>query len=161
MKHRIMNKLRIVLADDHGVLRDGLTLLINAQPDMEVVACARGGREAVQLAEQWSPHVLVLDISMPDLGGAEAAEQIRQRCPHVRILAPTRYADQGHPRPLPNPGSNCHLPKRTARESFTQAHPRRPGSANFRPGHRAGGRWGCATAASRGRWPCRTRPSSR
>ncbi|WP_088954082.1 response regulator [Variovorax sp. HW608] len=116
-----MNKLRIVLADDHGVLRDGLTLLINAQPDMEVVACARGGREAVQLAEQWSPHVLVLDISMPDLGGAEATEQIRQRCPHVRILALTRYADQGYLRRLLNAGASGYVLKRTAGEALIDA----------------------------------------
>ena len=114
MKHRNMSKLRIVLADDHGVLRDGLTLLINAQQDMEVVACARGGREAVQLAEQCSPHVIVLDISMPDLGGAEAAEQIRQRCPDVRILALTRYADQGYLRRLLNAGASGYVLKRTA-----------------------------------------------
>ena len=109
-----MTKLRILLADDHGVLRDGLTLLINAQPDMQVVACARGGREAVQLAAQLEPQVVVLDVSMPDLGGAEAAEQIRGCCPGARILALTRYADQGYLRRLLDAGASGYVLKRTA-----------------------------------------------
>jgi len=109
-----MTKLRILLADDHGVLRDGLRLLIDAQLDMQVVACARGGREAVQLAAQFEPQLVVLDVSMPDLGGAEAAEQIRERCPGVRILALTRYADQGYLRRLLDAGASGYVLKRTA-----------------------------------------------
>ena len=109
-----MTKLRILLADDHGVLRDGLTLLINAQPDMQVVASARGGREAVQLAVQLEPQLVVLDVSMPDLDGAEAAEQIRGCCPGVRILALTRYADQGYLRRLLDAGASGYVLKRTA-----------------------------------------------
>lgn len=107
-------KLRILLADDHGVLRDGLALLINAQPDMQVVASARGGREAVQLAIQLAPQVVVLDVSMPDLGGTEAAEQIRASCPGVRILALTRYANQGYVRRLLDAGASGYVLKRTA-----------------------------------------------
>ena len=109
-----MTKLRILLADDHGVLRDGLRLLIDAQLDMQVVACARGGREAVQLAAQFEPQLVVLDVSMPDLGGAEVAEQIRERCPGVRILALTRYADQGYLRRLLDAGASGYVLKRTA-----------------------------------------------
>jgi len=116
-----MTKLRILLADDHGVLRDGLTLLINAQPDMQVVASARGGREAVQLAAQFKPQLVVLDVSMPDLGGAEAAEQIRGCCPGVRILALTRYADQGYLRRLLEAGASGYVLKRTAGEALIDA----------------------------------------
>lgn len=116
-----MTKLRILLADDHGVLRDGLKLLINAQPDMRVVACARGGREAVQLAVQVDPQVVVLDVSMPDLGGAEAAEQIRDRCPDARILALTRYADQGYLRRLLEAGARGYVLKRTAGNALIDA----------------------------------------
>ena len=114
-------KLRILLADDHGVLRDGLTLLINAQPDMCVVAVARGGREAVQLAAQLQPQLVVLDVSMPDLGGAEAAEQIRQHCPGIRILALTRYADPGYLRRLLDAGASGYVLKRTAGEALIDA----------------------------------------
>ena len=116
-----MTKLRILLADDHGVLRDGLTLLINAQPDMLVVACARGGREAVQLAAQLAPQLVVLDVSMPDLDGAEAAEQIRGCCPGVRILALTRYADQGYLRRLLDAGASGYVLKRTAGDALIDA----------------------------------------
>jgi two-component system response regulator NreC len=116
-----MTKLRILLADDHGVLRDGLTLLINAQPDMLVVACARGGREAVQLAAQFAPQLVVLDVSMPDLGGAEAAEQILGCCPGVRILALTRYADQGYLRRLLDAGASGYVLKRTAGDALIDA----------------------------------------
>ena len=116
-----MTKLRILLADDHGVLRDGLTLLINAQPDMQVVACARGGREAVQLAAQLAPQLVVLDVSMPDLGGAEAAEQIRGCCPGVRILALTRYADQGYLRRLLDAGASGYVLKRTSGDALIDA----------------------------------------
>ena len=116
-----MTKLRILLADDHGVLRDGLTMLINAQPDMEVVACARGGREAVQLAAQVKPQVVLLDVSMPDLGGAEAAEQIRGCCPGARILALTRYADQGYLRRMLDAGVHGYVLKRTAGDALVDA----------------------------------------
>src|SRR5258706_13318778 len=90
-----MTGLRVLLADAHAVLREGLALLIDAQPDMQVVAQARGGREAVRMAEQLHPDVAVLDVSMPALGGAEAAEQIRQCAPKVRTVALT---------PPPHPG---------------------------------------------------------
>ena len=116
-----MTKLRILLADDHGVLRDGLKLLIDAQPDMQVVACARGGREAVQLAAQVHPQVVVLDVSMPDLGGAEAAEQIRGCCPGVHILALTRYADQGYLRRMLEAGAHGYVLKRTAGDALIDA----------------------------------------
>jgi len=116
-----MTKLRILLADDHGVLRDGLKLLIDAQPDMQVVACARGGREAVQLAAQLDPQVVVLDVSMPDLGGAEAAEQIRSACPGVHILALTRYADQGYLRRMLEAGAHGYVLKRTAGDALIDA----------------------------------------
>jgi DNA-binding NarL/FixJ family response regulator len=116
-----MTKLRILLADDHGVLRDGLAMLINAQPDMQVVACARGGREAVQLAAQLEPQVVVLDVSMPDLGGAEAAEQMRGSCPGARILALTRYADQGYLRRMLDAGARGYVLKRTAGDALIDA----------------------------------------
>src|SRR5205809_4923314 len=116
-----MTKLRVLLADDHGVLRDGLTLLINAQPDMRVVAAARGGREVVQLAAQLEPQVVVLDVSMPDLAGTEAAEQIRISCPGVRILALTRYADQGYLRRLLDAGASGYVLKRSAGDALIDA----------------------------------------
>src|SRR5262245_18334352 len=91
-----MPKLRVFLADDHVVLLDGLKMLINAQSDMEVVGQAGGGREAVQRVKDCQPDVVVIDVSMPDLGGAEASKQILEAHPRVRVLALTRHSDQGY-----------------------------------------------------------------
>lgn len=116
-----MNRLRVLLADDHAVLREGLALLIGAQPDMEVVAQARGGREAVRLAEQTAPDIVVLDVSMPDLGGADAAEQIRACCPKVRTIGLTRHADLGYLRRMLRAGASGYVLKRTAADALIGA----------------------------------------
>jgi len=116
-----MDSLRVLLADDHAVLRDGLALLIDAQPDMDVVAQARGGREATQLAQRHRPDVVVLDVSMPDLDGAEAAEQIRAGCPGAHILALTRHADQGYLRRMLRAGASGYMLKKTAGDALIDA----------------------------------------
>ena len=114
-------KLRILLADDHAVLREGLALLIDAQPDMEVVAQARDGREACQLAEKTTPDVAVLDVSMPNMGGAEAAREICARCPATRVLALTRHADQAYLRNLLAAGAKGYVLKQSAAETLVQS----------------------------------------
>lgn len=116
-----MAALRILLADDHAVLREGLSMLIDAQPDMDVVAQARGGREATQLCEQHSPDIVVLDVSMPDMDGAEAAECMRRSCPRARVLALTRHADQGYLRRLLRAGAVGYVLKRTAADALIDA----------------------------------------
>jgi len=116
-----MSSLRILLADDHAILRDGLAMLIDAQPGMQVIAQARGGREAVRLACLYTPDVVVLDVSMPDMDGAEAAEQIRTECPGGRVLALTRHADQGYLRRLLRAGATGYVLKRTAGEALIEA----------------------------------------
>ncbi len=72
-----MKKLRILLADDHKIVREGLRLLINSQPDMQVVGEAANGREVLVKARDLKPDVVVMDLSMPDLNGLQAAEQIK------------------------------------------------------------------------------------
>jgi two-component system response regulator NreC len=116
-----MSGLRILLADDHAVLRDGLRMLIDAQPDMEVVAQADGGREAARLCALHSPDVVVLDVSMPDLDGAEAAERIRAQDPRTRVVALTRHADQGYLRRLLRAGASAYVLKRTAADALIHA----------------------------------------
>jgi two-component system response regulator NreC len=116
-----MGALRILLADDHAVLREGLTMLIEAQPDMDVVAQARGGREATRLCTQHDPDIVVLDVSMPDMDGAEAAEYIRENCPKARVLALTRHADQGYLRRLLRAGAVGYVLKRTAADALIHA----------------------------------------
>ena len=114
-------KLRILLADDHAMLREGLAMLIDAQDDMEVVGQAANGREAVQLAKTLNPDIVVMDVSMPELGGAEASEQIRDNCPDVRVLALTRHADQGYLRRLLQAGASGYVLKKSAADALINA----------------------------------------
>jgi two-component system response regulator NreC len=112
---------RVLLADDHAMLREGLALLVDAQPDMQVVAQARSGREAVALAQQLQPDVAVLDVSMPDLGGAEATAQILALCPRVRVLALTRHAHPGYLRQMLRAGALGYVVKRAAGDALIGA----------------------------------------
>ena len=81
-----MNKLTILVADDHEIVRKGLVSLIKTQPAWEVCAEAKNGREAVDLAKQWRPSIVILDIGMPTLNGLEATRQILKENPQTRIL---------------------------------------------------------------------------
>jgi DNA-binding NarL/FixJ family response regulator len=114
-------KLRILLADDHTMVRDGLRMLINGQPDMEVVAETGSGHQAVGLAAQSAPDVAVLDISMPDIGGAEAAEQIAAHCPAVRIVMLTRHSDQAYLRQALRVGATGYVLKQSAGDTLISA----------------------------------------
>jgi DNA-binding NarL/FixJ family response regulator len=82
---------RVLLADDHDILRQGLKMLLGLQPDIEVVGEARTGREAIELTEQLQPQVVVLDISMPDIDGLEACERIRAQTPASNVLILTMH----------------------------------------------------------------------
>lgn len=116
-----MTRLRILIADDHAIVRDGLCVLINGQPDMEVVIQAGTGREAVRLAIEKKPDVAVLDVSMPDMAGPEAAEQIGEHCPSVRVLALTRHADQAYLRRLLQAGASGYVLKKSAADALITA----------------------------------------
>src|SRR6201992_1861696 len=84
-------KIRILLADDHTILRAGLKMMLNAQPDMEVVGEAQDGRQAVQEAQRLQPDVILMDITMPDLNGIEATRQIKRVLTEVKILVLTMH----------------------------------------------------------------------
>ncbi len=84
-------KIRILLADDHTILRAGLKMMLNAQPDMEIVGEAQDGRQAVQEAQRLLPDIVLMDITMPDINGIEATRQIRRLLPDVRILILTMH----------------------------------------------------------------------
>jgi DNA-binding NarL/FixJ family response regulator len=107
-------KLRVLLADDHNVVRAGLRALIDAQPDMEVVAEAADGRAACELAAEAGPDVVVMDVSMPGLGGAPATEQIRRDRPEVKVLALTVHEDRGYLQQLLQAGASGYVLKRAA-----------------------------------------------
>ncbi len=87
-------RLRILLVDDHKIIRDGLRLLIEKQPDMQVVAEAGNGRDAVQLVQELSPDVVVLDVGMPELNGIEASRRIKSFNEQIRIVALSMHCDR-------------------------------------------------------------------
>jgi DNA-binding NarL/FixJ family response regulator len=89
-------KIRILLADDHTVLRTGLRLLLEREPGFEVVAEAADGRETVELAARFTPDVILLDIAMPNLSGIEAARQVAAARPETAIVILSMHADEGY-----------------------------------------------------------------
>ena len=86
-----MNRIRIVLADDHFVTRQGTRQVLDSQPDMDVVAEAADGKETIRLARAVRPDLLVLDISMPHVNGIDVAREVRQTLPGTRIVVLTGY----------------------------------------------------------------------
>jgi two-component system response regulator NreC len=116
-----MNKLRIVLADDHETVREGLRMIVNAQDDMEVVGFAGDGREAVTLAQELLPDVLVMDISMPKLNGLKATEKLTEVCPQVKVLTLSRHADDGYLRELLAAGACAYVLKQSAPSELIHA----------------------------------------
>ena len=116
-----MNTLRILLADDHVMLREGLRSLVGAQADMEVVGEADDGRDALFKARALRPDVVVMDISMPELNGIRATEQVRTCCPATKVLALTAYDDDGYLRQLLEAGASGYLLKKAAAEELVKA----------------------------------------
>lgn len=88
--------IEILLVDDHAVMRDGLRLLLETQPDLRVVAEAANGREAVRQAQLKCPNVLIMDIAMADLNGIEATRQIRALCPQTPVVILSMYSTEEH-----------------------------------------------------------------
>ena len=116
-----MNKLRIMLADDHETVREGLKMIVNAQDDMEVVGFAGDGREAVTKAQELLPDVLVMDISMPKLNGLKATEKLNEVCPQVKVLTLSRHADDGYIRELLGAGACAYVLKQSAPSELIHA----------------------------------------
>lgn len=105
---------RILLADDHTVIRQGLRLLLEREPSFEVVGEAADGRQAIVLAEQLRPDVLVLDLAMPNLNGIEAARQIAARVPSTAIVVLSMHADESYLLQALKAGARAYLLKDSA-----------------------------------------------
>lgn len=109
-----MNRTRLVLADDHSVLRSGLKMLLNAQDDFVVVGEATNGQEALDAVRQHSPDLLLLDLSMPGSDGLAVLEQVKRTAPKVRVLVLTMHEEEGYLRRAFELGAAGYCPKSAA-----------------------------------------------
>ena len=109
-----VTKLRILIVDDHALVREGLKRLIQEQPDMLVVGEAGDGHEALRFAKECLPDVAVVDIWMPGLDGARVTQMITDACPQVKVIALTRHDDAGFVRKLLEAGATGYVLKQSA-----------------------------------------------
>jgi DNA-binding NarL/FixJ family response regulator len=116
-----MKKLRILLADDHKVVRDGLRLLIDGQRDMRVVGEASNGKEALQQARELTPDVVVMDLSMPELNGLQATERLKAERPEIKVVALTVHEDTSYLLQLCKAGAAGYVLKRSAGDDLIRA----------------------------------------
>ena len=116
-----MKQIRILLADDHTVMRRGLRLLIESQPEFSVVAEASDGRQAVQQAEATMPDVAVMDIAMPNLSGIEAAQRIATAQPNTAIVILSMHSDEGYVLRALKVGAKGYLLKDSAEGDLIEA----------------------------------------
>lgn len=129
-----MDKIRILLVDDHTILRDGIRLLLEAEPDLIVVGEAEDGRTAVKLACQLKPDVVLMDIAMPLLNGLEATRQIKHDCPGVKVLILTMHENEEYIRQaLANGAMGYILKDAAARELLNAIHAVHRGEAILSP----------------------------
>jgi DNA-binding NarL/FixJ family response regulator len=112
---------RVLIADDHPIVRSGLKALVDAQPDMQVVGEAVDGLEAVELVAALLPDLVVMDLSMPKLGGIEATERLRHTHPGVKVLALTVHEEPSFMRSLLAAGASGYVVKRAAAEDLVRA----------------------------------------
>jgi DNA-binding NarL/FixJ family response regulator len=116
-----MNTIRILLADDHKLMRAGLRLVVDQQPDLTVVGEADDGRQAVELATSLKPNVVVMDIGMPNLNGIEAARQIREVCPDAAVVMLSMHSDEGYVLRALSAGARAYLLKDSATTDLVTA----------------------------------------
>jgi DNA-binding NarL/FixJ family response regulator len=113
--------IKIVLADDHQIVRHGLRSLLSAEPDMEVVGEADNGRAVVKLVQEKSPQVVIMDISMPDLNGIEATRQILNESPGIKVIALSMHSDSLFVLNMFKAGASGYLLKDCALEELVKA----------------------------------------
>lgn len=107
-------KLRILIAEDHQTVREGIKMLVNSQPDMEVIGEAGDGETALIEAARLDPDLVLMDISMPELNGLLAAKRLRASSPNVKILTLTRHTDDGYLKQIIAAGANGYVLKQSA-----------------------------------------------
>lgn len=116
-----MSKIRVLVADDHGIVRKGLRFVLERQDDLEVVGEASDGREAVRICEQASPNVVVMDIAMPQLNGLDAAAQIVRHSPEIKVIILSMHAGEDYLVRALNSGVKAYLLKDSAELDLVRA----------------------------------------
>lgn len=116
-----MTPIRVLLAEDHNVVREGLRLLLSTQSDIQVIGEATTGREAIGLAREHCPDVAVLDITMPDVDGIQATVQIRNQCPQTRVLILTMHESDAYFFRSVEAGASGYVLKKAASEDLINA----------------------------------------
>lgn len=114
-------KIRVLLPDDHKILRKGVRMLIDSQPDMEVVGEAKTGREAIEEARQLKPDIVVMDVSMPELNGIESTRQICGEMKHVKVVALSMHRDSVYVREILRAGASGYLVKDSEDDDLVKA----------------------------------------
>lgn len=106
--------IKILLADDHSLVRHGFRMILSAQPDMEIAGEAGNGREAVELVQKLKPDVVVMDVTMPELNGIEATRRLIELSPRTRVLALSMHKDAVYVREILRAGARGYLLKDSA-----------------------------------------------
>jgi DNA-binding NarL/FixJ family response regulator len=116
-----MNMVRVVIADDHPIMLAGLSMLIQAAPDLEIVGEATSGPEALQLTRTLMPDVAIIDISLPDMNGILLARQLAADCPSVHVIVLTQYEDRAHLNQALDAGARGYVLKKSAAQCLVNA----------------------------------------
>lgn len=116
-----MAKIRMLIVDDHTMFREGMRSLLENYQDIEIVGEASEGREAIEKVHQLAPHVVLMDISMPIMGGLEATRRIRKENPGTRVLVLTQHEDPEYILSLLKAGANGYIPKTTTSSELITA----------------------------------------
>jgi two-component system, NarL family, response regulator NreC len=116
-----MIPIRILLVDDHAVVRAGLRMLLGADPELQIVGEAENGAQALRLTDELAPDVVLMDISMPDMNGIEATRKIKEQAPNVVVLALTMHEDDQYFFEMLAAGASGYVPKRAAPNDLLSA----------------------------------------
>jgi two-component system response regulator NreC len=116
-----MAEIRLLLVDDHEVVRTGLRMLLESRPDINIVAEASTGEQALDLARQFKPDVVVMDITLPDISGIEATRLLKQQQPEIAVVALTIHEDEQYFFEMLQAGAAGYVPKRAASEDLINA----------------------------------------
>lgn len=116
-----MNKIKVMLVDDHEILRAGLRMLLQAQADMEIVGEVEEGHAALVKAKEWAPDIVLMDISLPDMDGFEVTRQLKRAMPELKILALTMHESDEYFFKMLQAGASGYVPKKAAPTDLVSA----------------------------------------